>query len=86
MLWLGSLLGTLAGILLGAVLLIAWVLLKEIARGLMRLASAVRGRGRPCRTASVVSNPETVPGGAQIYSLHERRPAPGRGGRQSGPG
>ena len=86
MLWLLSLLGTLAGILLGAVLLIAWVLLKETARGLMRLASVLRGRGRPCRAASVVPNHETVPGGAQIFYLHERRPAPGRGGRQSGPG
>jgi hypothetical protein len=83
MLWLGSLLGTLAGILLGAVLLVAWVLLKETASGLMRLASAVRGRRRG---ASAVPDPETLPGGAQIYSLDERRAAPGRGRRPSGPG
>jgi hypothetical protein len=68
------------------VILIVWVLLKKTARTLARLASAVRGVRRPCRATSAVPNHETVLGSTQIDSLHERRLAPGRGCRQSGPG
>ena len=78
MLWLFSLLGTLAGILLGAVLLIAWVLLKEIARGLVWLASAViRGvrhpQDRSKSALEMAANDEIMEGSAQVYSLDERR-------------
>ena len=89
MMWLFSLFGTLAGILVGTVILIVWVLFKETARELVRLAKAVRGARRPCRATSAVPDPETVktaPGGARIYYLHERRPVPGRERRQSSPG
>jgi hypothetical protein len=82
MLWLGSLLGTLAGILLGAAILIVWVLFKETARRLAR--AGLRGIGRLCKAPPARSARTTAPDRASVYSLDDARAWRATTGRRGG--
>jgi hypothetical protein len=83
MMW--SLLGTLLGFLMAAVIFIAWLLVKHTVRALFRLARAgLRGVGRLCKAAPARSDRPTAPDRAPVYALDDDRALRATTGHRSG--